>query len=90
MEKYYEEWDGKKYPVRLVPVDEVIVGYSPIAVADYELWAAIQHDCNNPTSRHKEANRIDDSIYYFCDSGFIDSDPTDKEIREYLRKIDVI
>ena len=35
---------------------------------------------------NKEAVAIDNSIFFFCDSGFIESDPTDEEIIEYLIK----
>ena len=86
-EKYYEEWNGKKYPIRLVPVDEVEVGFSPIAVADYDLWTAIEYAYEHEDSdKHSEAVALDNEIYYYCDSGFIASDPSDNEIRKYLRK----
>lgn len=84
-EKYFEEWYGKKYPVRVVPVDETVVGFSPIKVADHELWAAIEYaydheDCD----LHEEAVALDNEIYYYCKSGFIASDPSDEKIIEYL------
>ncbi len=85
-EKYQEEWNGKKYPVRVVPIDEALGVGSPIKVADYELWAAIEfaysHAC---VKNHRRAVEIDNEIYYYCNSGFIDSDPSDEEIIEYLR-----
>lgn len=84
MEKYYEEWNGKKFPVRVVSVDEEIYGYPTIKVADYELWNAIQYYVEQ--LRDFEACRIDNDIYYYCDSGFIESDPTDEEIVKYLIK----
>ena len=86
-EKYFEEWNGKKYPVRLVPVDENCGVGSPIAVADYELWSAIKYDCDHEDSKkHSEAVDLDNEIYYYCDSCFIASDPSDEEIREYLKE----
>ena len=86
-EKYYEEWDGKKYPVRLVPVDEKCGVGSPIAVADYELWKAIEYACDHEDAEnHSESVDLDREIYYYCKSGFIASDPSDEEIREYLKE----
>ena len=87
MEKYYEEWDGKKFPVRTVvfPIQE---GFdTPINVADISLWDAIENAYDvKYHPNHKEAVGIDDDIYYYCDYGFIASDPTDEEIVDYLIK----
>lgn len=85
MDQYFKEWNGEKYPVRLVPVDEEEVGFSPVAVADYELWKAIEHDYEHKDAeRHSEAVAIDNEIYYYCDSGFIAGNPSDEEI---IRKL---
>lgn len=81
MEKYFEEWNGKKFPVRVVSVDAEYFGYSPIKVADIDLWFAIEEDYNNGNT---DADIIDNSIYCYFNSGVIASDPTDKEIIEYL------
>ena len=87
MEKYYEEWDGKKFPVRTIvfPIQE---GFdTPINVADVDLWDAIEYACDHENHiRHSEAVDLDREIYYYCDYGFIASDPTDKEIVDYLIK----
>lgn len=83
MKKYFEEWDGKKFPVRTVvfPIQE---GFdTPINVADIDLWDAIEEDYNNGNS---EAHALDNDIYFYCDYGFIASDPTDEEIVDYLIK----
>ena len=83
MEKYFEEWNGKKCPVRTVvfPIQE---GFeTPINVADVDLWDAIDKDHDNGNS---EAHALDNDIYFYCDYGFIASDPTDEEIVEYLIK----
>ena len=84
MEKYFEEWNGKKFPVRVVSVDAEYFGYSPIKVADYELWNEIQYYVEQ--IRDLEAIRIDNEIYFYCRSGFIASDPTDEKIVDYLIK----
>ena len=89
-EKYYEEWYGKKYPVRDVPVDETEVGFSPLKVADYDLWAAIEYAYYHEDAElHSEAVDLDNEIYYYCDSGFIAGDPSDEEIRNYLKEKNV-
>ena len=87
MEKYYEEWDGKKFPVREV-MFEVCYGMETVVkVADISLWDAIENAYDvEYHPNHKEAVGIDDDIYYYCEYGFIASDPTDEEIVEYLIK----
>lgn len=82
MGKYYEEWNGKKFPVREVVLPEELGGFVA-NVATGELWDAIENAYNDG---NKTANNIDDSIYFYCESGFIESDPTDEEIVEYLIK----
>jgi len=83
MEKYFEEWDGKKFPVREV-MFEVCDGMETVVkVADIDLWDAIEEDYNYGNS---EAIGLDNDIYYYCDYGFIASDPTSEEIVEYLIK----
>lgn len=82
MNKYYEEWDGKKFPVREVELPEELGGFVT-NVATIELWDAIEdaYDADD-----KKAINIDDSIYFYCEYGFIENDPTDEEIVEYLIK----
>ena len=86
MEKYYEEWDGKKFPVREIMLPEELGGYNA-NVADVDLWNAIEYACDHENHiLHSEAVDLDREIYYYCDYGFIASDPTDEEIVEYLIK----
>lgn len=82
MEKYFKVWNGKEFPVRVVMLPQELGGYKA-NVADFELWNAIEDAYYDGD---KTANNIDDYIYYYCDSGFIASDPTDEEIIEYLIK----
>lgn len=81
----YIEYKGIQYITRLVYLMNVeFHGQCENAyVADYELWAAIEDDYNAGV---KEAVEIDNGIYYYCDSGFIASEPTDDEIIEYLKQ----
>lgn len=80
MKKYFEEWNGKKFPVREVMLPEELGGYNA-NVADIDLWFAIEEDYNNGNA---DANAIDNSIYYYFNIGIIASDPTDEKIIEYL------
>lgn len=82
MEKYFEEWNGKKFPVRLIQLPEELGGFET-KVSGGDLWDAIENAYNDGD---KTANYIDDSIYFYCERGFIESDPTDEEIVEYLIK----
>lgn len=86
-EKYFEEWCGTEYVVRVVPVDEVEVGFSPIKVADYELWEAIENAYEHEDAeKHSEAVALDNEIYFYCDSDFIAGDPSDEEIIKHLEE----
>lgn len=80
--KYFEEWNGKKFPVRDVMLSEELGGFVA-SVATVELWDAIEYAYY---AGNKTANNIDDSIYFYCEYGFIENDPTDKEIVDYLIK----
>lgn len=80
MEKYYEEWNGEKFPVRYVWLPEELGG-NKAKIADYELWDAICDFCERGDS---DAVDIDNTVYFYCDSGFIASDPTDEDILDYL------
>lgn len=82
MEKYFEKWNGKKFPVRKVELPEELGGFVA-NVATIELWDAIEAVYN---VGGQTAHNIDDSIYFYCERGFIESDPTDGEIVEYLTK----
>ena len=80
MEKYFVEWNGNKFPVREVQLPEELGGYE-VNVADYELFNAIEDDYYNDDPK---AVDLDNDIFFYCDSGFIASDPTDEEIFKYL------
>lgn len=87
MEKYFEEWDGKKFPVREV-MFEVCYGFKAVVkVASIRLLDAIVYDCEHEEcDLHLDAIALNNEIYFYCDYGFIESDPTDEEIVEYLIK----
>lgn len=77
---------GKEFPIRTIevnPTDRAFEGLTEVSVADYELWAEIEDEVENEV---REMEAIDETIFYYCDSGFIASDPTDEEIVEYLKE----
>ena len=81
MEKYFEEWNGEKYPVRVVPFDEDYWCGSPIKVASSLLWDVM---VDAYEQGDKKAVAIDDEIFCYCDPEFIAKDPTDEAIRKYV------
>ena len=89
MKKSFIECKGEKYPIRTVNIgdfydDEELQG--EIDVADVDLYWAYEDEY---WKGDPEINDLDGSIYFFCDTGFIASDPTDKEIVDYLIKAGV-
>lgn len=87
MEKYFEEVNGEKFPVRVVPIPEEWGLGSPVNIADYELAMALEEAGTNETDKEllDELNALDNSICWYCDSMFIASDPTDEQIVNYLK-----
>lgn len=85
MEKYYEEWKGQKFPVRTVTLPDNFFECAGVRVnvTDVDLYHAYEVEYENGDIN---ARAIDESIYYFCDSGFIASDPSDEEIIRYLQR----
>ena len=50
-------------------------------IADIELWFALEEDYENGDTI---AIGIDNSIFYYCDSGFVASEPTEEEVIKYF------
>ena len=82
------EYKGKTYPTLVINVDKVDSSAKEcnmhylVTLADYELWAAMEDDYDNDVS---EAVELDNEIFYYCDSGFIASNPTEEEVIEYMK-----
>lgn len=53
-------------------------------IADIELWFALEEDYENGDSL---AIGIDNSIFYYCDSGFVASEPTEEEVIKYFENV---
>jgi len=83
MNKSFIEYQGRNYPIRTVDLGSVSSYYKEVDVADYDLFNAIENEYEKGV---REAVEIDNSIFFYCDSGFIASDPTDEEIVDYLVK----
>lgn len=85
MERSFIEYNGVKYPTIEIALSKVsdIESDEIVIIADYELWAAIEDDYEDGD---KEPVWLDDKIYFYCDSGFIESNPTESEVIEYMNK----
>ena len=53
-------------------------------LADIELWFALEEDYENADSM---AVDIDNSIFYYCDNGFVASEPTEEEVIKYCENV---
>lgn len=85
MERSNINYKGIDYPTIEIPLSKVsdIESDEIVTIADCELWLAIEDDYYNGD---KEAVWLDDKIYFYCDSGFIASNPTESEVIEYINK----
>ena len=83
------EYKGKTYPTIVINVDKIEDDAAKcgmnylVTLADYELWVAIEKDYDNDVL---EAVDVDNNIYYYCDSGFVASNPTEEEVIAYMKK----
>lgn len=76
MERSNINYKGIDYPIIEISLSKVsdIESDEIVTIADCELWMAIEDDYYNGD---KEAVWLDDKIYFYCDSGFIASNPTE-------------
>ena len=83
MERSKINYKGIDYPTIEIALSKVsnIESNELGTIADYELWAAIEDDYEDGD---KEAVWIDNNVYFYCDSGFIASNPTESEVIEYM------
>ena len=83
MERSDIRYKGIDYPTIEISLSKVsdIESDGIVTIADYELWAAIEDDYEEGD---KEAIWIDNNVYFYCDSGFIASNPTESEVIEYM------
>ena len=83
MEKSYIEYKGERYPTIEISLNKIsdIESEERVVLADIELFFAIEEDYENDVY---EAVDIDNSVYYYCDSGFVESCPSESEVIEYM------
>lgn len=83
MERSKINYKGIDYPTIEIALSKVsdIESDEIVTITDYELWAAIEEDFEKGV---KDAVWLDDDIYFYCDSGFIASNPTESEVIEYM------
>ena len=83
MERSKINYKGIDYPTIEIALSKVsnIESNELVTIADYELWAAIE---DHYEDGEIEALWIDNNVYFYCDSGFIASNPTESEVIEYM------
>lgn len=84
------EYKGKIYPTIVINVDKIDKDAREqnmdylVTLADYELWKDIEDDYNHDVI---DAIDMDNDIYYYCQSGFIASKPTEEKVIEYMKGV---
>ena len=56
MEKHFEEWNGKKFPVREVMFEVCDGMETMVKVADVDMWDAIEDACLIFTDKKQQLN----------------------------------
>lgn len=88
MQKSTISLDGVDYIVRTIDITSLPTfedeGYKSVPVADVALWDKLEQLME---LGDKYAVRLDETIFYYCDSKFIRRDPTDEELLDYLREL---
>lgn len=86
MEKGKIVYRGVEYPTILIEMYKIsdVECNDIVTIADIELWFAIEDGYNN--DGHCEVS-IDNMIYYYCDSGFIASNPTEEEVISEFKEV---
>ena len=86
MERDSIVYNGIEYPIIIIngnKIDEDCLSDSiDYIIADSDLWAAIEDDFNDGV---QDAIDIDNEIFYYCDSGFVASKPSEKKVIEYFK-----
>lgn len=80
----YIDYKEKKYPARDIDKVPEYEDEGTVTVADYALWLAMEDDYNN---EDENAHGIDNEVFAYVRPGFLESNPTDDELRSYLNGI---
>ena len=79
----YDAIEIESYKIDKEVTDEDVM----FTICDIELWwDVLEKPC---MEGDKEANDIDNQIYYYCDSGFCASNPTEEEVIAYFKKLNL-
>jgi hypothetical protein len=86
MEKGFIIYNGVEYPTISIELNKIseCMGTYLVTIADVELWNDIKDGCENDGDIEVS---IDNSIYYYCDSGFIASNPSEEEIISEFKEV---
>ena len=80
---YYAAIEIEAYKIDKEVTDKSLV----YTICDIEFWwDVLERPCMNGD---REANEIDNLIYYYCDSGFCYSGPTEEQVIEYFKNLDL-
>jgi len=86
MEKFEVNIHGISFPIREIEIGDFFgdgSDYGVVRVADEQMWDEYEEEYDNGDS---EICALDDSIFFFCESGYLSTDPTDEELLAYLKK----
>jgi len=86
MTRDWIKFRGYEYPVIRIEGNKIDFE-CPIGVeytiCDIEFWwDVLERPC---MEGDKEANEIDSQIFYYCDSGFVASEPTEQQVLDYFK-----
>lgn len=90
MERNIITYKGVKYPIIEIARNLIDSEWKntdsslSYTIADNELWSAIEKDYEDNNSM---AIEIDNLIFYYCDNGFVASEPTEEEVIKYFEKV---
>ncbi len=90
MERNIITYKGVKYPVIEIARNLIDSEWEntdsslSYTIADNELWSAIEKDYEDNNSM---AIEIDNLIFYYCDNGFVASEPTEEEVIKYFEEV---
>lgn len=90
MTRDWIEFGGYEYPIIRIEgkkIDSECTTDAEYTICDIEFWwDALERPCMEGDA---EANEIDSQMYYYCDSGFVASEPTEEEVIEYFNKLNL-
>ena len=81
-------WKGIEYSIRTLDIRPIptyeAARYAAVDIADAELWDAIERV--HTQEEERMAMAIDNAIFFYCEHGFLKSEPNDEELLNYLKK----